>query len=90
MNIVIIPLFHRMSDDQYQLQYELQHGDYRRLQPLESDYAYRGMTLLGLEFEWMHGLGDGKDVSLQGVAQPAWFARRIRRILAEQGIGGKS
>lgn len=67
------------TEDQQKVIEALLEKSYRKMEPQKSPSATTYMTNSGIEFQWLHGLGDGKNVKVQGRLQPKWFAKLVRK-----------
>lgn len=75
----------KLTDDQQEVIDALQAGSFKEVQPSNaSGNTYS--TFSGIEFTWLHGLGDGKDVTILDQKQPEWFAKQVRELLNDSTL----
>ena len=75
-------ILRKLDDWQAEVIDALKHGRYLEYpnQPTPTGTKYQ--TRSGVDFTWLHGLGNGKGVLIMNEWQPASVARKIRRQLS--------
>lgn len=71
----------KLTDDQQAILEAILEKSYKKW-PLNTKSGQTYITLNGVQFTWLRGLGDGKDVKIFDSKQPEWFAKLVRKGLS--------
>lgn len=74
-------MFYTLNDWQQDVIESVKHGRYLEYPNQPTATATKYQTKSGVDFMWLHGLGNGKGILIMGDWQPRMVARKIRKHL---------